>query len=60
MFQANHVLQLSKLKNIAAPKANECCMTAPPMYRTTLTDGNSNLNALVIDDLNKLKQVNIY
>ncbi len=54
------MLQLTKIRNIAAPKENETSMTAPPMYKLTLTDGFINCNGLVInDDINKLKYFHI-
>jgi tudor domain-containing protein 3 len=53
-FEANHVLQIVKVKNIAAPKENENSHTAPPLYKVTLTDGTSNCNALALEDINKL------
>lgn len=54
-FDANLVLQLVKLRNIAAPKENETCNTAPRMFKITLTDGTVHCNALVLNDIPKLK-----
>jgi tudor domain-containing protein 3 len=54
------VLQLIKIRNIAAPKENETSGAAPPMFRLTLTDGTISLNSLVIDhDNNKQLNLNI-
>ena len=54
-FQANYVLQLNEVRNIAAPLANQNLRTARPMYRISLTDGHSTCSAVVVDHTNKLK-----
>jgi hypothetical protein len=54
-FEGPCVLQLVKTRNIAAPKENESSGGAPPMYKITLSDGILSVNALVIEDVNKLK-----
>ena len=48
-------MQLAKLRNIGAPKDNENSNTAPKMFKLALTDGTTNLNALVMGDVQKLK-----
>ena len=48
------VLQLIKLRNIAAPKENESSQGAHPMFKITLTDGSLQCNALAINDVNRL------
>lgn len=53
-FEGICVLQLVKLRNIAAPKENESSQGAHPMFKITLTDGTAQCNALAINDVNKL------
>ena len=53
-FEGICVLQLVKLRNIAAPKENENSQGAHPMFKITLTDGTAQCNALAINDVNKL------
>lgn len=48
------VLQVSKIRNIAAPKSNEDSGVAPRMLKLILTDGHSNLQALEIERLDKV------
>ena len=54
-FEANHVLQIVKIRNVAAPKENESSHTAPALYKITLTDGTTNFNAIALEDISKLK-----
>ena len=56
-FEADCVVQLVKLRNIAAPKENESSMAAPPLYKMTLTDGHAHCNAILIGEINKLKYI---
>jgi tudor domain-containing protein 3 len=48
------VVQVVKMKNLAAPKDNENSNSAPPFYKVTLTDGVANCNALVMDEIANL------
>lgn len=48
------VLQVTKIRNIAAPKSNEDSGVAPRMLKLILTDGHSNLQALEIERLDKI------
>lgn len=48
------VLQIVRVKNIAAPKDNETSQQAPPFFKITLTDGLSNCNALAMEDIQNL------
>jgi tudor domain-containing protein 3 len=47
-------MQLIKLRNIGAPKEHETSQTAPQIFKLALTDGNSNCNCLVLDNVQKL------
>lgn len=51
---AGAVLQVTKIRNIAAPKSNEDSGVAPRMLKLILTDGHSNLQALEIERLEKI------
>ncbi|XP_043289777.1 tudor domain-containing protein 3 [Venturia canescens] len=50
----NLVLQIQKLRNIAAPKYNEESRTAPRMLKLSLTDGKNNYQAVEIDHISGL------
>lgn len=43
------VVQLQKVRNVSAPKANEESQAAPRMLKVTLTDGHSTCHAVEID-----------
>lgn len=49
------VAQISKLRNVSAPKANEESGAAPRMIRLTLTDGHSSVQAIEIRHLDKVR-----
>jgi len=46
------VTQVQKVRNVAAPKANEDSQAAPRMLKLTLTDGVSSVNALEMETIN--------
>ncbi|XP_064636492.1 tudor domain-containing protein 3-like isoform X2 [Lineus longissimus] len=48
------VLQIQKLRNVAAPKDNEESNTAPKLFKLSLTDGQSNCNAVLTDPVDSL------
>ncbi|KAF5284577.1 hypothetical protein FQR65_LT02403 [Abscondita terminalis] len=48
------ILQIQKIKNISAPKANPNSQAAPRMLKLTLTDGHTNCQAVEISNLNFL------
>ncbi|XP_063991401.1 tudor domain-containing protein 3 [Diachasmimorpha longicaudata] len=47
----NLVLQIQKLRNVAAPKSNEESRGAPRMLKLYLTDGKNNYQAVELDQL---------
>lgn len=47
--QGNVVLQIQKLRNVAAPKNNEESRAAPRMLKLSLTDGRNNFQAIEIE-----------
>lgn len=47
--QGNIVLQIQKLRNVAAPKNNEESRAAPRMLKLSLTDGRNNFQAIEIE-----------
>ena len=44
--------QVQKVRNVAAPKANEGSQAAPRMLKLTLTDGVSSVNAIELETIN--------
>ncbi|XP_074650412.1 uncharacterized protein LOC141905443 isoform X2 [Tubulanus polymorphus] len=48
------VLQIQKIRNVAAPKQDEESRVAPHLLKVTLTDGQSNCNGLILDNIDKL------
>ena len=49
------VLQIQKIRNISAPKANEDSGAAPPLLRLQLTDGHTTVMALVLNSIGKIR-----
>ena len=49
------VLQVSKVRNVSAPKANEESGTAPRMLRVTLTDGTNCIQALEVQNIKPIR-----
>ena len=49
------VLQVSKVRNVSAPKAFEESGTAPRLLRMALTDGFSTVHALEIQNIKPLR-----
>ncbi|XP_012522446.1 tudor domain-containing protein 3 isoform X2 [Monomorium pharaonis] len=52
--QGNIVLQIQKIRNVAAPKGNEESKAAPRMLKLSLTDGKNNFQALEIEHISAL------
>uniref|UniRef100_T1IY32 Tudor domain-containing protein 3 n=1 Tax=Strigamia maritima TaxID=126957 RepID=T1IY32_STRMM len=50
----NCILQIQKIRNVAAPKANEESNVAPRLLKLQLTDGHVNCSALELERLNRL------
>lgn len=55
--QANVVLQIQKVRNIAAPKSNEESRGAPRMLKLSLTDGKNSFQAIEIENISSIKWV---
>ena len=53
--QGNIVLQIQKIRNVAAPKGNEESRTAPRMLKLSLTDGKNNFQALEVEHISTLR-----
>jgi tudor domain-containing protein 3 len=49
-----HVLQVMKIRNVAAPKSNEDNHAAPRMLKMTLTDGHANCHAVELSKIEKI------
>ena len=47
------VLQIQKIRNIAAPKENETSQGAPRLLKLTFTDGHLNCNGVETEKLDK-------
>ncbi|KAK2584759.1 hypothetical protein KPH14_007085 [Odynerus spinipes] len=54
IHQGNIVLQIQKLRNVAAPKSNEESRGAPRMLKLSLTDGKNNYQAIEIEQLSSI------
>ncbi|XP_033214951.1 tudor domain-containing protein 3-like isoform X2 [Belonocnema kinseyi] len=52
--QGNVILQIQKLRNVAAPKSKEECRSAPRMLKMFLTDGRNNYQAIEIEHISVL------
>nr|XP_023030498.1 tudor domain-containing protein 3 [Leptinotarsa decemlineata] len=50
------ILQIQKIRNISAPKANEESQAAPRMLKLTLTDGDTYVQALEIGLINAISR----
>ncbi|KAG5898304.1 hypothetical protein JTB14_022993 [Gonioctena quinquepunctata] len=50
------VLQIQKIRNISAPKSNEESQAAPRMLKLSLTDGDSYVQALEIDNISSISR----
>ncbi|XP_071786876.1 uncharacterized protein [Asterias amurensis] len=53
-IQGPMVLQIQKVRNISAPKANEDSGAAPPLLRLQLTDGHTTVMAVVLNSIAKI------
>ncbi|XP_028132204.2 tudor domain-containing protein 3 [Diabrotica virgifera virgifera] len=51
---SNVVLQIHKIRNISAPKANEDSQAAPRMLKITLTDGENYIQALELTTISTI------
>ncbi|KAG7206898.1 hypothetical protein KM043_000795 [Ampulex compressa] len=52
--QGNIVLQIQKLRNVAAPKSNEESRAAPRMLKLSLTDGKNNYQAVEAEHISSI------
>ncbi|KAJ8975219.1 hypothetical protein NQ317_014523 [Molorchus minor] len=52
------VLQIQKIRNVSAPKANESSQAAPRMLKLNLTDGDNYVQALEISTVNSISREN--
>ncbi|XP_018579171.1 tudor domain-containing protein 3 isoform X2 [Anoplophora glabripennis] len=52
------VLQIQKIRNISAPKANEDSQAAPRMLKLVLTDGDNHVQAIEITTINSISRNN--
>jgi tudor domain-containing protein 3 len=49
------IVQIQKIRNVSAPKANEESRAAPRMLRLTLTDGHSCCQAVELENVPSLR-----
>lgn len=52
---ANVVLQIQKIRNVAAPKNNEESRGAPRMMKLFLSDGKNSYQAIEIETISSIK-----
>lgn len=50
------VLQIQKIRNISAPKANEDSQAAPRMLKLSLTDGDTFIQAVELSPINSISR----
>lgn len=53
--QGNIILQIQKIRNVAAPKGNEESRAAPRMLKLSMTDGKNNFQALEVEHISSLR-----
>lgn len=53
------MLQITKIRNVTAPKDHEESQAAPQMLKLTLTDGHSTCVSLQLEDIKKLRYEDI-
>lgn len=53
-ISGNIVLQIMKIRNVSAPKANEDSKSAPKLLKLQLTDGQTQYNAVEIENIPSL------
>ncbi|XP_031844946.1 tudor domain containing 3 [Nomia melanderi] len=53
-IQGNIVLQIQKIRNVAAPKNNEESRAAPRLLKLSLTDGKNNYQAIELEHISSL------
>lgn len=49
------MLQIQKLRNVAAPKSNEESRAAPRLLKLFLTDGKNNFQAVEVEHISFLR-----
>lgn len=54
LSQGDLVLQIQKLRNVAAPKHNEESKGAPRMLKLSLTDGKNNFQAIELESISSI------
>ena len=55
IVQGNIVLQIQKIRNVAAPKNNEESRAAPRLLKFFLTDGKNNFQAIEVEHISFLR-----
>lgn len=55
MTQGNIVLQVQKVRNVAAPKSSEESRSAPRLLKIFLTDGKNNFQAVEVEHVSCLR-----
>lgn len=59
IIQGNVILQIQKIRNVAAPKNNEESRAAPRLLKFFLTDGKNNFQAIEIEHISFLRYFKI-
>lgn len=59
IVQGNIVLQIQKVRNVAAPKSNEESRAAPRLLKFFLTDGKNNFQAIEVEHISFLRYITI-
>ena len=54
------VVQIQKIRNVSAPKANEESRSAPRMLKLTLTDGHTCCQAVELESIPSLRLVTMF
>ena len=53
-IQGPCVLQITKMRNVSAPKDNEESQGAPQLLKVSLTDGSVNCHGLVMENIDRI------
>ncbi|CAD5117972.1 DgyrCDS6712 [Dimorphilus gyrociliatus] len=53
-FEGKSVLQIAKIRNISSPKDNEESGVAPPLFRISLSDGHTTVQAICLTPIKNL------
>ena len=48
------MLQITKMRNVSAPKDNEESQGAPQLLKVSLTDGSVNCHGLVMENIDRI------